>query len=96
MKTQRLVFILFAMVCVLVFVLGVFRPVSATQVVLVPNAGELRFQLIGNEPIAGPDGRALVKDWAALMFKDRKTGECYLVFSRGSGMSAASVATCRQ
>ena len=96
MKIQRLVFIFFSIVCVLVFVLGVFRPVSATQVVLVPNANELRFQLIGNEPIAGPDGRALVKDWAVLMFKDRKTGECYLVFSRGSDMSAASVVPCRQ
>jgi hypothetical protein len=95
-KTQRLVFILFGFVCVLVFIFGMFRPVSATQVVLVPSASELRFQLIGNEPIAGPDGRAIVKDWAVLMFKDRKTGECYLVFARGSDMSAASVATCRQ
>lgn len=96
MTTQRLVLILFGVLCVLVFILGVFRPVSATQVVLVPRANEVRFQLIGNEPIAGPDGHALVKDWAVLMFKDRKTGECYLVFSRGSDMSAASVATCRQ
>ena len=95
MNTQRMVFILFGAVCVLVFVLGILRPVLATQVALVPNASEVRFQLIGNEPIAGPDGHALVKDWAALMFKDRKTGECYLVFARGSDMSAASVATCR-
>jgi hypothetical protein len=73
---------------------GEFRTLAATQVVQVPNAKELRFQLIGNEPIAGPDGHALVKDWSVLMFKDRKTGECYLVFSRGSEVSAANVTPC--
>jgi hypothetical protein len=96
MRTHRLAFIIVCAACVLIFVLGGLDAVSATQVRLVPNAEEVRFQLIGNEPIAGPDGRSLVKDWSVLMFKDRKTGECYLVFSRDSDMSAANVTACRQ
>jgi hypothetical protein len=95
MKTRRLVFIALFATCILIFVSGAFRTASATQAVLVPSAGDLRFQLNGNEPIAGPDSHSLVKDWSVLMFKDRKTGECYLVFSRGSDMSAASVVACR-
>jgi hypothetical protein len=96
MRTYRVAFIVVCAVCVLIFVFDGFRGVSATQVRLVPNADQVRFQLIGNEPIAGPDGHSLVKDWSVLMFKDRKTGECYLVFSRDSDMSAANVTACRQ
>jgi hypothetical protein len=68
--------------------------VASGQAILVPKAEDVRYQLIGNEPIAGPDGFALVKDWSALMFKDRRTGECYLAFSRGSAISAVNVAQC--
>jgi hypothetical protein len=50
--------------------------VGARQLVLVPNADRLRFQLIGNEPIAGPDGRALVRGWSVLVFRDRKADRC--------------------
>jgi hypothetical protein len=96
MRTERFVYFMLLTAGVLILVFGGFRPASATQAVLVPNADHVRFQLIGNEPIAGPDGHALVKDWSVLMFKDRKTGECYLVFSRATDMSAASVTPCRQ
>jgi hypothetical protein len=62
--------------------------------VVAPNIDQLRFQLIGNEPIAGPDGKAVVRDWSVLMFKDRKSNECYLAFSRGSALAAVNVAVC--
>jgi hypothetical protein len=29
-------------------------------------------------PFAGPDGRALVSGWSALILKDRRTGQCYV------------------
>ena len=67
---------------------------SALQVQLTPGAEEVRFQLIGDEPIAGPDGRSLVTGWSVLVFKDRKDGHCYLAFKQGGSISASQVATC--
>jgi hypothetical protein len=96
MKTKGWALAVLCAVCVLFFVLTGFRQAAATQAVLTPSADQLRFQLIGNELIAGPDGHALVKDWSVLMFKDRKTGECHLVFSRGSAIAAANVVACPQ
>jgi hypothetical protein len=82
-----------ALVMLCAAVLGGVRAVSG-QAVLTPNAEDVRYQLIGNEPIAGPDGFSLVKDWSALMFKDRRSGDCYLAFARGSAISAVNVAQC--
>ena len=72
-----------------------FERVGARQLVLEPNADRLRFQLIGNEPIAGPDGRALVRGWSVLLFKDRKADRCYIVFKHEAGI-AAEVTVCPQ
>jgi hypothetical protein len=70
--------------------------VGARQLVLVPNADRLRFQLIGNEPIAGPDGRALVRGWSVLLFRDRKADRCYIVFKHEVGIAAEEATICPQ
>jgi hypothetical protein len=68
--------------------------VGARQLVLVPNAERLRFQLIGNEPIAGPDGRALVRGWSVLVFRDRKADRCYVVFKHEAGIAVEQATIC--
>jgi hypothetical protein len=73
-----------------------FERVGARQLVLVPNADRLRFQLIGNEPIAGPDGRALVRGWSVLLFKDREADRCYIVFKHEVGIVAEEATICPQ
>jgi hypothetical protein len=85
------------MLCAIGFVLvfAGLRHAGATQAVaMTPRADQVRFQLIGNEPVAGPDDYSLVKGWSVLMFKDRKADQCYLVFSRRDGISAANAVEC--
>jgi hypothetical protein len=86
-----------ALVCAAFILISIaaLRTVGAAQhVVQVPRADQLRFQLIGNEPIAGPDGRAIVKDWTVLLFKDRRSGQCYLVFARDAAIGTTDAAPC--
>lgn len=66
----------------------------AGQAVVVPSAEDVRFELIGNEPIAGPDGRALVRGWSVLMFRDRMSDRCYVAFKHESSMAVESQAAC--
>ena len=88
--------ILFALALgVLVYLFAVGR-VSANQPALVPNPDQLRYQLIGNEPIAGPDGRTVVTGWSVLVFKDRNASSCYVAFKQGAAISATAAATCPQ
>jgi hypothetical protein len=94
MRFAKLTFVALCVACALFLVLIESREVAATQ--LAPDPDQLRFQLIGNEPIAGPDGRAVVKEWSVLMFKDRKSNECYLAFSHRSAIAAVNVAACPQ
>ncbi len=61
---------------------------------LVPDPQTRRFRLVGDEPIAGPDGRSVVTDWKVLVFKDRKSSRCYVTFLRGDSMSAAGDIPC--
>jgi hypothetical protein len=83
--------------CALFFIIAGSPALDANQAGSgASNPDELRFQLIGNEPIAGPDGRALVRGWSALMFKDRESQECYLAFSHGSAIAAVNVTACPQ
>jgi hypothetical protein len=66
---------------------------SARQVIA-PRVETLRFQLIGDEPVAAPDGRGLVGGWSVLMFRDRSASQCYLVFKEGAMLSAATAVSC--
>jgi hypothetical protein len=94
-NNKRLGLMIVLITCFLGCLLGIQR-VSALQIVLSPGAEEVRFQLIGNEPIAGPDGRSLVSGWSVLVFKDRKAGQCYVAFKQGPAITATEAATCPQ
>ena len=93
MTTKHVGVLLVVAVCLIGYLFGLQR-VSAGQAVLVPNAEDVRFQLIGNEPIAAPDGRSLVNGWSVLMFKDRKAGLCYVTFKQASSTAATEAAPC--
>jgi hypothetical protein len=80
-------------VCIALAVTFAGYRVAATQVAT-PRPEDLRFQLLGNEPIAAPDGRALVRGWSVLMFKDRRTGQCYVAFTRDDAISAMEAMEC--
>ena len=59
--------------------------------VLAPKPEDVRFQLLGNEPIAAPDERSVVAGWSALVVKDRVTGQCYLALTAPGGMGMTVV-----
>jgi hypothetical protein len=61
---------------------------------LVPAPADLRFRLVGDEPIAGPDGRSTVSRSKVLVFRDMKTGECYVTFVLASGTSTVGQGPC--
>jgi len=75
-------------------VLPSLEHVLARQAVVVPSTEDVRFELIGNEPIAGPDGRALVRGWSVLVFRDRKSDRCYVAFKHESAIAVESEASC--
>jgi hypothetical protein len=66
------------------------EPLRARQAGVVPSAQDVRFELLGNEPIAAPDGRALVSGWSVLMFKDRRSDRCYVAFKHEDAISVDS------
>jgi hypothetical protein len=79
-----------AIVLALVFIAGQ-RIGAASQLM---SADKLRFQLVGDEPVAGPDGLSLVTGWKVLVFKDRVTSRCYVTFVHGAGQSVAGELAC--
>ena len=87
-------FLILLAACSLVLLLAVVVNGNANQVVFTPSAKQVRFQLIGNEPIAAPDDQGLVGGWSVLVFKDRKAGDCYVAFSRGDSIATAQARTC--
>jgi hypothetical protein len=82
--------LLVAVLVALVF----FERASARQAVLVQPTEELRFQLIGNETIAGPDGRAQVAGWSVLVFKDRRANVCHLAFRHLESIAMGGTIAC--
>ena len=64
---------------------------SASSQVLVPNAEDVRFVLLSNEPIATPDRHAIVAGWSSMLFKDRRTGQCFVAFTGGSTSAVTTV-----
>jgi hypothetical protein len=71
---------------------GVQR-ISARQLPL-QNPEQLRFQLIGDEQIAGPDGRSVVAGWSVLVFKDRRAQRCYVAFKQANSITSVDSLTC--
>jgi len=76
-----------ALVIVLVFLATGFGWIRAQ--VAIPRPEDVRFQLLINEPIAAPDGRSVVPAASALVLRDRRTSQCYVVVSVGSTMAMA-------
>jgi hypothetical protein len=64
--------------------------------VLLPAPDSTRFQLIGNEPIVGPDGRAVVTGWSVLVFKDRRDNRCHLAFNFEKSIAMGGAIACPQ
>lgn len=93
MKTKVLALVVVCGTLASFFAVGI-RMAGATQAGVAPSAEQVRFQLVGNEPIAGPDGRALVSGWSVLVVKDRQTERCHVVFTRGSAISATEPVEC--
>jgi hypothetical protein len=81
-----------ALVLALITVAG--RRLMAAPQIAVPNGDQLRFKLVGDEPIAGPDGRSIVPGWKVLVFEDVKSTRCYVTFLHGSGESVAGEIPC--
>ena len=57
--------------------------------VMIPSPDTVRFEIVTNEPISTPDGRSVVAGWSAQVFKDRRTGQCYLARTQGRTMGIA-------
>ena len=70
------------------------RRLTAAPQLAVPNGDKLRFRLVGDEPIARPDGQSVVAGWKVLVFQDMKSGRCYATFVHGAGESVAGEIAC--
>jgi hypothetical protein len=75
------------------FVVG-SRRVAATPQIEYPSGDKLRFRLVGDEPIAGPDGRSIVPGWKVLVFQDLKSSRCYVTFTHDGNPTAAGEMPC--
>jgi hypothetical protein len=60
----------------------------------IPMADGMRFQMIGDEPIASPDGRSFVTNWKAVMLRDRRANQCYVAFITDRAMSLSGAVDC--
>jgi hypothetical protein len=76
-----------------VFIAG-SRRVSATPQLVFPSGDKLRFKLIGDEPIAGPDGQSVVTGWKVLVFEDRKSSRCYVTFTHDGSPAGTTDMPC--
>jgi hypothetical protein len=54
----------------------------------------LRFRLVGDEPIATADARAIVTGFKVLVFRDTGSNLCYVSFITGSSMAATGPVAC--
>ena len=83
-----------AIAIALVLMTGVGHRTAAAPQIAYPSGDQLRFKLVGDEPIAGPDGRSIVPGWKVLVFEDVKRARCYVTFLQGSGASVAGEIPC--
>jgi hypothetical protein len=86
----------FAVVAVLAALLGaaavlfVTRPAYAQ----IPEPDKVRFRLVGDEPIASPDGRSFVAGWKIVVLQDQLSGQCHIAFLSGSAISVGDAGVC--
>jgi hypothetical protein len=79
----------------LIVVVVCLERLNARQVLL-PSPDSTRFQLIGNEPVVGPDGRAVVTGWSVLVLKDRRDNRCHLAFNFEKSIAMGGTIACPQ
>jgi hypothetical protein len=58
------------------------------------NPDKLRFRLVGDEPIAGPDGQTFLNGWKVVVLKDLRADQCYIAFVSGTAMAVNGPAVC--
>jgi hypothetical protein len=86
-RSRNWLIFLLVLVCVVGWLVITPEFADAQQPLVLPSGEEVRFELLGNEPIAGPDGRALVSGWSVLMFRDRRVNTCYVAFKNGDAIA---------
>ena len=66
------------------------------NVITSPNIppDKVRFRLVGDEPIAGPDGRSVVAGWKVIVLKDMVSGTCRMAFLAGASLSVSDSGVC--
>jgi hypothetical protein len=55
---------------------------------------KLRFRLVGDEPVAGPDGRNTVAGIKVLVLQDMQSGQCHIAFLNGTAMAVTAAGVC--
>ena len=55
---------------------------------------KLRFRLVGDEPVASPDGRNTLANWKVVVLKDMQSGQCHIAFLSGAAMSVTESGVC--
>jgi hypothetical protein len=66
----------------------------STYAAQIAEPGRVRFRVVGDEPIAMPDGRSFANNWKVVVMRDTKSDQCYTLFMLGASMSATGPATC--
>ena len=89
MTTKRLI-----VVAVCAAVCGVLAPVWTSVGAQVVQVDKLRFRLVGDEPIAAPDGRSTVAGMKVIVLRDTKSDQCYVTFIAGSAISTTGPSVC--
>jgi hypothetical protein len=68
---------------------------ARAQLVRTTPPEQLRFRLVGTEPIASADGTNSRTGWYVSVFKDmRRSEQCYVAFSNGSDTSMIGPTVC--
>ena len=95
MRTKPFAGAIAILACLSGLLFGVQR-ISARQSLPMPlqSPEQLRFQLIGDEQIAGPDGRSVVAGWSVLVFKDRRAQRCYVAFKQANSITSVDSLPC--
>jgi hypothetical protein len=70
--------------------LFVSRPAAAQ----IPEPDKVRFRLVGDEPIASPDGRSFVAGWKIVVLQDQASGQCHIAFLSGTALAVSDAGVC--
>ncbi|MGH7487675.1 MAG: hypothetical protein ACRD2I_00880 [Vicinamibacterales bacterium] len=75
-------------------VAGLVWPLIVSARGQVVMSDRLRFRMVGDEPIASPDGRSLMPGMKVIVLRDTKSDQCYVSFVMGSAMSTTGPSVC--